>query len=157
MSTDPLKLSFDELYELKQFVDLLRNTHRRSLMEFRDDGSRGFKLTTTQATKNKISISSTATCVGSLFISGVWKSSTSKDDPRTWVNTEEALLKDFLRTKWTSAGLPANNPFSVAFAVESVCLLLEQLKTIDPVHRRGNSSVDSQGTGGSIYWRPPQT
>jgi hypothetical protein len=130
------KLDFDELYSLKQFVDQIRQKHVSALRVFGSEDTIGFKLSESAPPKSRISISSTATCIGSLLISGVWSVPTnSKGDLAWWVGKEAEYLKRLLKANWTSAGLPANNPFSVAFVLEAACLLKEFLKN-------GNQQVD---------------
>lgn len=63
--------------------------------------------------KNKISVSSSATCVLSLVATHSWKA----DKART-----KALLSALI-SKQTSAGLPDNNPFTVAWILEAVTSL----------------------------------
>src|SRR5258708_34709266 len=60
--------------------------------------------------KNKISVSSSATCVLSLVATDSWKA----DKAQT-----KALLR-YLISKETSAGLPKKNPFTIAWILEAL-------------------------------------
>jgi ATPase family protein associated with various cellular activities (AAA) len=71
----------------------------------------GFKHT--RDGEDKISVSSTATCVLSLVATGSWKASPTQ--------TKELL--DELVSKKTSAGLKDNNPFTIAWILEAVTAL----------------------------------
>jgi hypothetical protein len=71
--------------------------------------------------KDKISISSTATCVISLVATGSWPA----DRAQT-----KALLK-FLISKDTSAGLPNDNPFTIAWILEAVTALQDYSDPLD--------------------------
>ena len=77
--------------------------------------------------RNKISVSSTATCVLSLVATGLWATSDhSKRDTKT-------LLHELLSKK-TSAELPPDNPFTTAWILEAVAALIdfsEPLETSD--------------------------
>ncbi|HTV54772.1 MAG TPA: ATP-binding protein [Terriglobia bacterium] len=66
--------------------------------------------------KDKISVSSSATCVLSLVATGEWKASKAET---------KALLEKLIAKK-TSAGLPDDNPFTVAWILEAVTALQEQ-------------------------------
>ncbi len=130
-------VDFEQLYALKQFIDQLRQHHVAALRVFPEHGFNGFKLSEATPSKNRVSISSTATCVGSLMLAGVWDSPiTPKGEKAWWAGREADYLRRLLRTNWTSAGLPPNNPFSVAFVVEAVCLLR------DFISRTATSTTD---------------
>lgn len=66
--------------------------------------------------KTSISISSTATCSLSLTATGSWKSS-KRDKKFT-----HALIKELLRQR-TSADLPKDNPFTIAWILDAVSVL----------------------------------
>lgn len=72
--------------------------------------------------EDKISISSTATCVLSLVATGSWKT----DKART-----KALLNALISKK-TSAGLPDDNPFTVAWILEAVTALAPYSDALEP-------------------------
>jgi hypothetical protein len=71
---------------------------------------------------NKISVSSSATCVVSLVATDSWKA----DKAPT-----KALLQ-YLISKKTSAGLPDNNPFTIAWILEAVTALEGLYEPLDP-------------------------
>jgi hypothetical protein len=71
--------------------------------------------------KDKISVSSSATCVLSLVATGWWKA----DKART-----KALLHHLI-SKDTSAGLPSKNPFTIAWILEAVTALSEYSDALD--------------------------
>jgi len=72
--------------------------------------------------KNKISVSSSATCVLSLVATDSWKA----DKAQT-----KALLH-YLISKDTSAGLPTGNPFTIAWILEAVTALENYSEPLDP-------------------------
>lgn len=74
--------------------------------------------------KNKISVSSTATCVLSLVATGSWKTDGAKT---------KALLETLISKK-TSAGLKDNNPFTIAWILEAVTALQGLYDTLDPAN-----------------------
>src|SRR5882724_8685338 len=67
--------------------------------------------------KNKISVSSSATCVLSLVATGEWV----RDRRRTKSNTKALIHKLVEKTK--SAGLDDHNPFTEAWILEAVSAL----------------------------------
>ena len=71
--------------------------------------------------KDKISVSSTATCVLSLVATGSW--------PHTRAETKNLL--HYLLTRQTSAGLPDNNPFTIAWILEAVTALIDLSDPLD--------------------------
>ncbi|SRR6266478_268544 len=72
--------------------------------------------------KNKISVSSSATCVLSLVATRSWKANKAKT---------KALLH-YLISKDTSAGLPSKNPFTIAWILEAATALSEYSEALDP-------------------------
>jgi hypothetical protein len=72
--------------------------------------------------KNKISVSSTATCVLSLAATGSWKANPSQT---------KALL-EYLISQKNSAGLKDNNPFTVAWILEAVTALRDRYDHLEP-------------------------
>ena len=65
-------------------------------------------------------MSSTATSIGSLVQSGVWKTNIPPDDtPGWWMGAEAELFRRLLQSKWTSADLEVNNAFTLGFVVEA--------------------------------------
>lgn len=75
--------------------------------------------------KNKISVSSTATCVLSLVATGEW----ARDKRRTRANTKILIQK--LVEKKKSAGLDDNNPFTEAWILDAVSALTPFSETLD--------------------------
>jgi hypothetical protein len=74
---------------------------------------------------NRISVSSSATCVLSLVASGSWAAS-----KHTRQNTKE-LLQDLL-SRDSSADLPPDNPFTTAWILEAVTWLKDFSDPLDP-------------------------
>jgi ATPase family associated with various cellular activities (AAA) len=72
--------------------------------------------------KNKISVSSSATCVLSLVATDSWKADKAKT---------KALLRHLI-SKETSAGLPKKNPFTIAWILEAVTALEDYSEPLDP-------------------------
>jgi cobalamin biosynthesis Mg chelatase CobN len=72
--------------------------------------------------KNKISVSSTATCVLSLAATGSWKSTRAQT---------KALLENLISKK-NSAGLKDNNPFTIAWILEAVTALHGLYDALEP-------------------------
>jgi hypothetical protein len=126
-------LNFEELYALKQFVDQLRQQHVASLRVYEEaDPNNGFKSSEAAPTRNRISISSSATCIGSLVLSGAWEAPTDASGTTVWwVGREEEFLKRLLRVDWTSADLPSNNSYTTAFVIEAVSLLSDYISKKD--------------------------
>jgi hypothetical protein len=137
MTGSATALNFEELYALKQFVDQLRQRHVASLRVYEEaDRDNGFKSSEAAPTRPRISISSSATCIGSLLLSGVWEAPTDAAGNKAWwVGREEEFFKRLLRVDWTSAGLPSNNSYTAAFVLEAVSLLQNHLDKIDHTKR----------------------
>jgi len=72
--------------------------------------------------KNKISVSSSATCVLSLVATDSWRADKAKT---------KALLRHLI-SKETSAGLPKKNPFTIAWILEAVSALEDYSEPLDP-------------------------
>jgi hypothetical protein len=70
---------------------------------------------------NKVSVSSSATCVLSLVATGNWRANKS----------ETKRLVTQLLSKDTSAGLPRNNPFTAAWILEAVTVLEPYAGSLD--------------------------
>ena len=122
MTSARTTVNFEQLYSLKQFIDQIRQHHVAALRVFADEGFNGFKLSV--FSKPTISISSTATCIGSLMLASVWDAPvTPKSEKAWWATRELDYLRRLLKANWTSAGLKPNNPFSVAFVLEASHLL----------------------------------
>lgn len=102
-------LSFQELERLRLFSSQILRDQVASLEYFAyRSGYKHLK------SNNKVSVSSTGTCVLSLVATGLWTASQEHTKPKT-----KALLKALIRRS-TSAGLPNNNPFTIAWILETV-------------------------------------
>jgi len=110
-------VDFPQLERLRLFAKQILQDQATSIQDFGYDG--GFQH---YKGKNKISISSSATCVLSLVATGQWK----EDKAKT-----KKLLHDLI-SKNTSAGLPKNNPFTIAWILEAVSDLEQRSETLDP-------------------------
>src|ERR1700722_12042236 len=109
-------LDFQKLESLRIFSKEILQDQVASLKYFGYDvGFQHYKG------KNKISISSSATCVLSLVATGQW----TADKVKT-----KALLH-YLISKETSAGLPKKNPFTIAWILEAVTALQEYSDPLD--------------------------
>jgi len=104
-------LDFSKLASLRLRSQQILEDQGASLEYFACDG--GYQQ---YKGKDKISVSSTATCVLSLVATGKWKAS----------KAETKLLLEKLISKKTSAGLPDDNPFTVAWILEAVAALEKQ-------------------------------
>ncbi len=76
--------------------------------------------------KNKISVSSSATCVLSLVATGNWSASKTQT---------KALLTELI-SRDTSAGLPKDNPFTAAWILEAVAVLEGHSEPLDSSARQ---------------------
>ena len=101
-------LDFSKLASLRLRSQQILEDQAASLEYFACDG--GYQQ---YKGKDKISVSSTATCVLSLVATGEWKAS----------RAETKVLIEKLISKKTSAGLPDDNPFTVAWILEAVTAL----------------------------------
>lgn len=133
MKAATLKLDFDQLFSLKQFADNIRLRQVAALDSFRDSVSESFKHYASSTDKSEISMSSTATCVSTLVDCGLWKQSTDADGWKSfpfmtaapfWKGHELDYIQKLLVQEWSSAGLPANNAFTVAFVIEACAHIL---------------------------------
>jgi len=104
-------LDFSKLASLRLRAQQILEDQAASLEYFAYDG--GYQQ---YKGKNKISVSSTATCVLSLVATGEWEAG----------KTETKALLEKLISKKTSAGLPEDNPFTVAWILEAVTALQER-------------------------------
>jgi len=99
---------------------------------------------------NRISVSSSATCVLSLVATGLWADRHSRTDTKF-------LLKELI-SKDTSAGLEPDNPFTTAWILEAVSTLEKYSDALDPadLDRIANkqqvllNAIDSGNGGVSI-------
>src|SRR5271165_1430889 len=107
---------FPKLESLRLFVRQVQQDQTSSLKYFAyENGFQHYKG------KAKISVSSTATCVLSLVSTGSWEANKAQT---------KALLEGLVAKK-TSAGLPDNNPFTVAWILEAVTALQSQSEDLE--------------------------
>jgi ATPase family associated with various cellular activities (AAA) len=112
-----MRLDFPQLETLRLLARQIQQDQTSSLGYFAfGNGYEHFKG------KGKVSVSSTATCVLSLVATGKWKDRVSKADTR-------ALLEELIAKK-TSAGLPDENPFTVAWILEAITALEPYAETL---------------------------
>lgn len=106
------RFEFRELASLRLLCKQYQQEQSASLKYFEyEEGYQHFKG------KNKISVSSTATCILSLVATGEWET----DSRRTKANTKTLINKLVERKK--SAGLQDHNPFTEAWILEAVTAL----------------------------------
>jgi hypothetical protein len=100
------------LGRLRDLLALVRRTHLATLTHYISEDEKGswHKSDRTETA----SLSSTATCISSLVDAGLW---TIEGFP---LRGRESDVASELVQKNKSAGLPINNPFSLAFVVEGV-------------------------------------
>jgi ATPase family associated with various cellular activities (AAA) len=109
-------VDFPQLERLRLFARQILQDQEESLKSFAYDvGYQHYDG------KNKISVSSSATCVLSLVATGKWKADKA---------TTKRLLHDLI-LKNTSAGLPKNNPFTIAWILEAVTALEKHSEPLD--------------------------
>lgn len=83
-------------------------------------------------TQVSISASSSATCVLSLVATNLWKSDKSQT---------RALLSALIQKK-TSAGLPEDNPYTVAWTLEALTALQSYSDPLDPLDQQRASQIE---------------
>jgi hypothetical protein len=141
----------------------LGEQHIGSLRPFFDDARGGFQRKRSQVgrpERKDISESSTATCILSLTVSDRWRdrSSKSKEQP-PWCEREVELADRLLKKPWTSAQLPENNPYSVAWMLEGIASVYAQTTTPPTAAQRDllkearNFVIEPLGSEGSIRLR----
>jgi hypothetical protein len=112
-------LSFDELDPLRAYLERILTYAKDSLLHFYDDASGGFFHLVDPdkpAAAGDFSKASTATCVAFLKRSGRFA-----DGP--WASKAADLREAMIDSDWRTAELPAGNPFTASFLLESICLL----------------------------------
>jgi transcription termination factor NusB len=107
---------FQKLESLRLFSSGIQRYQAASLKYFEYDAGYQHYIG-----KNKISVSSTATCVLSLVATSSWRPNKAK--------TKELL--QFLIRKNTSAGLPVRNSFTIAWILEAVTALKDLSAPLD--------------------------
>lgn len=110
----PHGLTFRELRELIEYLELLQEGAAKSLQYFRY-GNAGFahRIDPKVGEADKTSKASTATCVAYLKATGVLASDWGESDRKN-------LRSDFVTGEWKSARLPKNNSFTSAFLLEAI-------------------------------------
>jgi hypothetical protein len=109
--------NFEALKDLRSYLALIRRCHVPTMNHYASADGKGFWHQPSK--RHKSSLSSTATCVSSLIRAGLWK-----DEDRQW-GAAAAIANRLLQKPWESAGLKANNPFSLSFIVEGVLDLVQ--------------------------------
>jgi hypothetical protein len=165
MKLATVHLDFDQLFALKQFADQIRDRHVGALACFGDDNSHGFRHTATTESKPELSMSSTATSIISLVDTGAWSRSKDPDWLKDyawlgatpfWVGREEHYVEQLLKQEWTSAGLEANNPFTVAFVVEA-CSKLKGVSELSGLRTKKIQKIDAKNENQDPSLLAPKT
>jgi transcription termination factor NusB len=121
---DAETFDFSKLKSLRLRCSQIQQDQMASLRYFEwEEGFQHYKG------KNKISVSSTATCILSLVATGNW----TTDKSRSRVNTK-ALLQKLVGSK-KSAGLEEDNPFTTAWILEAVDVLEQYSEALDAADR----------------------
>lgn len=110
-------LEFPELESLRRLCRQIQQYQLASLDYFKHDV--GFQHVRGQ---NKISVSSSATCVLSLVSTGNWRATKS--------DTKKLLT--YLLSRNKSAGLEPDNPFTAAWILEGVTALQQRSDPLEP-------------------------
>ncbi len=109
-------LGFEPLERLRRYLAGKREKHALSLKYYYGPQFAGFYHKHEKG-QPRMSKSSTSTCVVSLIRAAKWV-----DGP--WKDSTVETLRIFLTEPWQSAGLGADNPFTVAFVLEAADALL---------------------------------
>jgi hypothetical protein len=114
----PHGLEFDELDALRLYLARIMSHVNGSLLYFYDARSAWFAHVVDPKTgvARPPGKASTATCLAFLRRSG-------EIDRPPWSAPMAALRKKVVKAKWTSSGLPENNPFTTAFLLEATYAL----------------------------------
>jgi hypothetical protein len=128
---DPLRLrshdlSFGELNELREYLEAVLATSQPSLEHFQEPHLKGFvhqdglKIDP----DDPFSKASTATCVAFLDDAGILHDVVP---PEAWGPLRDKMVDGEtvkgVPEQWTSAGLPADNPFTVSFLLDAIRIL----------------------------------
>ncbi len=103
---------FAALERLKKDLAKVHKTHAITMAHYRSDDGCGFYHQPSK--RHEASLSSSATCIASLVHTGQWI------EGSPWWDSTNAMAQKLLERPWRSAGLDANNPFSVSFIVEGI-------------------------------------
>lgn len=134
-----MRFEFAELEALRVRVREIQQDHVTSLKYFAfGDGFAHYKG------KEKISVSSSATCVTSLAAAGLWN--VNKEKPGRWNTSKTATdgLLEFLLNKEKSAGLPDNNPFTIAWTLEAATALQPFSEKLTPKTEARLAEIESK-------------
>jgi hypothetical protein len=110
------EFGFIELERLKNQLAAIQQTHISTLNYYASDSNNGYWHASND---RDASLSSTATCVSSLVGAGRWNDKDSKLSAHTADVAATLIHKD------RSAGLPADNPFSLSFVAEGILDLIK--------------------------------
>ncbi|MBZ5532234.1 MAG: ATP-binding protein [Acidobacteriia bacterium] len=145
---EEMRVAFQKLESLRLHTKEIQEDQVASLEYFAHDvGYQHYKG------KNKISVSSTATCVLSLVATGSWKAGKA---------ATQALLEGLISKK-TSAGLPDDNPFTVAWILEALTALQgshdplrpETAARVEEMEKILQTAVENGKGGVAIHNYPP--
>ena len=106
-------MDFKTLEQLRNKLSDIRSSHLAALNFYASEDKRGFFHQPHK--RSQASLSSTATCASSAVRGGLWSSANHR-----WGDAY-AVVDRLLEGERSGAGLPANNPFSLAFIAEA-CL-----------------------------------
>jgi hypothetical protein len=114
---------FQQNDALRRFLIELKQYQAESLKHFHASESNGFfHFHDGNDPDKKLSKASTAISVASLIATGEWE-----NRKNCWYDRTAHLAGELLRVSWDSAGLGANNVFTVGFVLEAVTVLLDRL------------------------------
>jgi hypothetical protein len=126
-ATDPLRLrphglEFDELRELREYLEALQEAADESLRHFQEPYLRGFIHQDDKEIDpdDPFSKASTATCVAFLAAAGTLDELVPRDDRK---RLRERMIDGESDGNWTSADLPPDNPFTVSFLLDAIRIL----------------------------------
>lgn len=106
---------FGDLRRLKHPLAAIRRRHASTMKYYLSGDGLGFFHQ--PESRQKASLSSTATCITSLVRAGLW---TPK---QPWWDLTSAIADRLIKKPWESSKLEENNPFSVSFLVEAILVL----------------------------------
>jgi ATPase family associated with various cellular activities (AAA) len=140
----PSALEFEDLDALRVYLDRTLAGSSRSLHHYYDEGSGGFFHKIEPGDRPDVgdySKASTSTCLRYLAEAGLLGPPLSETNlaaearrrERPWTERLGDLRDEILsaENEWRSAGLDADNPFTVAFLLEAVWLLTRELEPLE--------------------------
>lgn len=131
-------LSFEQLAKLREYLKGILAAADRSLETFHVPNTGGFTHKIHSADPplpEKWSKSSTATCVAFLRATGRY-------EDKFWGDERPELTKQIMENEWASAGLQADNPFTVAFLLEALADLEAEEFLTKPQRRLVEKKLD---------------